>query len=137
MKKYINSFFILAIILSIPASIFLIVALINLNIKQIIFNLIILLIIWSIYFKLKTQNKFIFWISFIPITIFWSILLIQEIRRVLFIIENNGMDSANIPGSPLAFLIGFIFELAYFIPLTFVFFNGIKYLKSSKNFKDN
>ena len=137
MKKYINSFFILAIILSIPLSIFLLTALINLNIKQILFNLITLLIIWSIYFKLKTQNKLIFWISFIPVTIFWSILLIQEIRRILFIIENHGMDSANIPGSPLAFLIGFIFELIYFIPLTFALFNGIKYLKSSKNLKDN
>ena len=62
----------------------------------------------------------------------WIILLIQEIRRVLFIFENGGMEKANGLGSPMAFLLGMSFELILFIPLSYAFISGILYLRNKQ-----
>ncbi len=91
---------------------------------------------WSIYFLLKNKEKIFFWITFIPIALLWILLFIQELRRVIFILENSGMERADGYGSPLAFLIGLFFELIFFIPISYAFINGILYLKKKKANKE-
>lgn len=46
------------------------------------------------------------WIVLVP----WGLAAAIFLRRIGFIIVNGGMDSATQPGSPLAFLIGWVFE---------------------------
>ena len=78
-------------------------------------------------------------ISFSLINIFWLVLSIQEIRRIIFIFENKGMELKNGQGSPLAFLLGMVGEMIFFIPLTIVVITGIRYLwkKYNKNEETN
>jgi len=95
---------------------------------MVIIYIAIMVIYWSIYFLLKKKQKIFFWISFIPIIALWIILLLQEARRIIYIVENGGMDSATQSGSPMAFLIGMFFELMFFIPLSYALISGIIYL---------
>ena len=50
------------------------------------------------------------------LSILLLLLLVELGRRVVFIIQNGGMDRADGYGSPMAFLLGVFFELAIFIP---------------------
>ena len=133
MQKYIKSVFILAVIISFPIGFSLLLALGKPNIKVIVILVGIMTLYWSIYFGLKKQKRYFFWISFVPIVLVWVILFLQEIRRVLFIIENSGMEKDGV-GSPMAFLLGMFFELIFFIPLSFALFFGIAYLRKRNKY---
>ena len=128
MKKYIHSFFILSLVFTIPFIFFILIAVININLKTVLVYITIMAIYWSIYFILKKYQKIFFWISFPTIIVFWIILLLQEVRRIIFIIKNGGMDLATQSGSQMAFLIGMFFELMFFIPLSYALISGIIYL---------
>ena len=132
MKKYIRSFFILSVVISLPFIFFIFIGLTKMDIKMVTVFLGIMIIYWSVYFQLKKEKKYFFWISFVPILFLWILLFIQEIRRVLFIFENIGMEKANGLGSPLAFLLGMSFELILFIPLSYAFISGILYLRNKR-----
>ncbi len=128
MAKYIHSFFILSLTITLPFSFLIFLATINNKSKMVIMYIAIMVIYCSIYFLLKKKQKIFFWISFIPITALWIILLLQEARRIIYIVENGGMDPATQSGSPMAFLIGMFFELMFFIPLSYALISGIVYL---------
>jgi hypothetical protein len=49
-------------------------------------------------------------------------LLFLSVRRMAFIVEHGGMDCDTCDGSPMAFLLGWIFEAAFLIPGIFVCF---------------
>jgi len=132
MKKYIRSIYVLALIISLPIGFFIFIGLTKMDIKMIAIFVGIMVIYWSIYFQLKNEKKYFFWISFVPIVLVWVILFVQEIRRVLFIFENGGMDKTTGEGSPMAFLLGMFFELMFFIPLSYALISGILYLKNKK-----
>ena len=128
MKKYKFSVLLLSIVVSFPSIFLISIGFYNEKVTTFLFGSFILLLSWGIYFILKKDKKYSFEISFLFITIFWWLLLIQEIKRILFIIENEGMELKNGQGSPLAFLLGMIGELIFFIPLTIAIVVGIKYL---------
>jgi len=85
---------------------------------------------WGAYFYLRKGSKRAFWISFSLINLFWWPLLWQTGQRVVFIIENGGMERADGYGSPLAFLIGLVGEQLFFLPLCFSMFFGAMAIKS-------
>jgi len=120
-------------ITSVPSVFFIFIGFYNGKAGALLFGFFILLLSWGIYYILKQNKKYSFEISFSLISIFWLLLLIQEIKRILFIIENGGMELKNGQGSPLAFLLGVIGELIFFIPLTIAIIAGIKYLLRKYN----
>jgi len=65
------------------------------------------------------NKKFGYWGSFACLLIPWVYFGHKTIRRIVFIIENGGMERADGYGSPVAFLIHAIFEQYIFIPATF------------------
>jgi len=132
MKKYIHSIYILAMTISLPIGFFIFIGLTKMDIKMVAIFVGLMVAYWSVYFQLKKEKKYFFWISFVPILLMWIILFMQEIRRILFIFENGGMDKATGEGSPLAFLLGMSFELIFFIPLSYALISGIIYLKNKK-----
>lgn len=133
MKKYKFSVLLLSIVISFPSIFLISIGLYNEKAITFLFGLFILLLSWGIYFILKKDKKHSFEISFLFINIFWWLLLIQEIKRILFIIENEDMELKNGQGSPLAFLLGMFGELIFFIPLTIAIVAGIKYLSTKYN----
>jgi len=120
-------------ITSIPSAFFIFIGFYNGKAGALLFGFFILLLSWGMYYILKQNKKYSFEISFLLISIFWLLLLIQETKRILFIIENGGMELKNGQGSPLAFLLGVIGELIFFIPLTIAIITGIKYLLTKNN----
>jgi len=78
------------------------------------------------YLKKQTQKAFI--VSFILVNILWLPLLYRTITRVLFMFENGGMERADGYGSPMAFLLGLIFEQIFFIPLTILVMSGLYFI---------
>jgi hypothetical protein len=70
------------------------------------------------YWNLHRSAKWSFGISFVLVNLFWWPLLARTVQRVLFVIENGGMEQVDGYGSPLAFLIGLVGEQTFFMRLT-------------------
>jgi len=86
-------------------------------------------IIWILtYTYLKKQTHIAFILSYILVNILWIPILYRTINRILFIFENGGMERADGSGSPMAFLLGIIFEQIFFIPLTIVWIYGLYFI---------
>jgi len=96
-----------------------------LNILIFTFNFIIWILIYT-YLKKQTHRAFI--LSYILVNILWIPILYRTINRILFIFENGGMERADGSGSPMAFLLGIIFEQIFFIPLTIVWIYGLYFI---------
>ncbi len=128
LKRYRYSVLFLSIVVSIPAVFFIVVSFFNGKIQTFLFGLFILLLSWGMYALLKKEKKYAFGISFAIINIFWWFFLMQAIKRISFLLKNGGMELPNGMGSPLAFLIGMVSELVFFIPLTIVLISGLIYL---------
>ena len=111
------SLFVFSIIASIIYSFTIGFGLISHNGFQILAGILFFILTWLIYEGVKRNN----------ILAFWFILLLQTTNRIFFIMENNGMERADGQGSPLAFLMGMIIELLFFIPLCFVVSFGWHY----------
>lgn len=95
-----------------------------------------ILILWILGYKyLKSQKPYTFLVSFLMVNIFWLPLLYRTYERVAFIDENGGFEKADGYGSPLAFLIGMVFEQMFFIPLTLIFILGVFVLLSENKGK--
>ncbi len=70
------------------------------------------------------------------VNIFWLPLLYRTYERVAFIDKNGGFARVDDGyGSPLAFLIGMVFEQIFFIPLTLIFILGVFVLLSENKGK--
>ena len=121
------SLFIFSIIASIIFSFTIGFGLINHNGFQILLGIVFFIVTWLIYESVKRNNIVAFWLSLVISTIFWFVLLLQTTNRIFFIMENGGMERADGQGSPLAFLIGMVIELLFFIPLCFVVSFGWHY----------
>ena len=51
----------------------------------------------------------------------WAGALAQAIRRIAFVMREGGLDRADGEGSPMAFVLGVVFEQGFvFIPLTLI-----------------
>jgi len=79
-----------------------------------------------VYLKKQTQKAFI--VSYMLVNILWIPLCYRTVTRILFILENGGMERADGAGSPMAFLLGLTFEQIFFIPLTILFIQGLFFI---------
>jgi hypothetical protein len=51
----------------------------------------------------------------------WTGALVQAVRRIGYVVREGGLDGRNGDGSPMAFVLGVIFEQGFvFIPLTLI-----------------
>jgi hypothetical protein len=80
--------------------------------------------------SLHKESKQAFWQSFGLVNLFWWHLLWRTGNRILFVIENGGMERVDGFGSPLAFVIGVLGEQLFFIPLSFSIVLGLLSMKS-------
>ena len=126
MACYRRSVFFLSIAVSFPALFSIVIGLLGGGFSPFLFGTVILLVFWGIYFMVRRNGNYSAGFSFAILGVLWSILLIQEISRIVFIIENEGMDSQTEPGSPLAFLLGMVWELIFFVPLSVVLVCGLR-----------
>ena len=125
MKRYRTSFLISAILISIP-SLFLVVSRFGTpSLSRALFLGGVLFAWWFSYVYLCAGKPYSFARSFALVNIAWWPFLIQTVRRVLFVIENGGMERADGYGSPLAFLLGVLLEQFFFLPLSFSMIFGI------------
>ena len=129
MIKYKISIYVTALIISIPSLFFFFIGVVTISMKHLLFWGGMLTLWWGTYLYLLQGNKRAFWISFVLINLFWWPILLRTVSRIIFIIENGGMERADGYGSPLAFLIGVIGEQLFFLPLCFSMLFGIMALK--------
>ena len=125
MDRYKIAFLFVSIMASVPSTFLFWVGIKNLSLSHLFFWGGMLLLWWCTYIYLRMDKKFSFWWSFLLINLFWWPLLAQTIRRILFVIENGGMDRADGYGSPMAFLLGLVGEQFFFIPLSIAMTAGI------------
>jgi len=125
MKKYRNSILALAILISPLAALFIYIGIKKVSITHLLFWGAVLVVSWGLYFYLLKDSLLSFWLSFALVNIVWWPLLLQTVRRIIFVIVNQGMERADGAGSPLAFLLGLVGEQIFFIPLTFAMIFGV------------
>jgi hypothetical protein len=124
MKSYRIAFLISAILISLPSAFLIVVGVVNLSASHILFWGGILVLWWFAFWNLRRDAKWSFGLTFILVNLFWWPLLGRTAQRVIFVLENGGMERADGYGSPLAFLIGLVGEQAFFLPLTVTLFFG-------------
>ena len=126
MKAYKQSFLVSCIIVSIPVVFLTIVSIVNHEISTAMFIVSgVMCLWWFVYSCLSRSIKHSFTLSFVLTNVLLLPLVAQTIRRIVFIIVNGGMERADGYGSPMAFLLGVIFEMFYFLPLSFTEAFGI------------
>ena len=131
MDRYKITFLFVSIMASVPSTFLFWVGMKNLSLSHLFFWGGMLMLWWCTYIYLRMDKKFSFWWSFLLINLFWWPLLAQTIRRILFVIENGGMDRADGYGSPMAFLLGLVGEQFFFIPLSIAITAGILTIRGS------
>ncbi|MBU2709035.1 hypothetical protein KCM76_23770 [Zooshikella marina] len=94
-----------------------------------------LMVWWGSYLTLKIGLKFSYIVSMIPVLVCWLPLSWQTIRRVSFIIENEGMERLDGYGSPMAFFIGILIEQFFYVPITITLVFGLLALKRINQLK--
>jgi hypothetical protein len=125
MKKYRKSILAFAIVISPLSSFFMYVGIHKGGGAQVVFWGGTLIVSWGLYMYLLKGSRLSFWLSFAVVNIVWWPLLLQTINRIVFVIENHGMDRPDGGGSPLAFLLGLMGEQMFFIPLTVAMIFGV------------
>lgn len=87
---------------------------------------------WLVGLTLVFHKKAGFFTAFTIVSGLWLLGCFLTVRRIMFVIENQGMERADGFGSPLAFLIGLIFEQCFlFVPMTILFGLGIAAIRSA------
>jgi len=132
MNKYQKSIFVTALVISLPSLFLLFVGISKMSLTHLGFWGGMLALWWGSYWYLRKGTKTSFWLSFCLVNLFWWPLLLQTVRRAVFIVKNGGMERADGYGSPLAFLIGIIGEQLFFLPLCLAMIFGIMTMRSFK-----
>lgn len=131
MKSYRMAFLISTILISLPSVFLVVVGVANLSVSHIVLWGGMLFLWWFAFRALRRGAKSSFGLTFILVNLFWWPLLARTVQRVLFVLENGGMDRVDGYGFPLAFLIGLAGEQAFFLPLTVSLFFGCTVLMRS------
>lgn len=132
-NKYRKSILATTLVISIPSSFLLFVGLANLSLSHLVFWGSMLALWWGSYLYLRNGSKRVIWLSFGLVNFFWWPLLWRTGSRVLFLVNNGGMERADGYGSPLAFLVGLVGEQLFFIPLCFSMIFGVFAIKNFNN----
>ena len=77
---------------------------------------------------LHRQWRHAFACSMALAALLWLPLAWQTSQRIAFMLRHGGMDCASCEASPLAFLIGLVFEQWFFLPLTAVLLTGARHI---------
>jgi hypothetical protein len=131
MGRYKKAFLVAAIVVSLPLCFSLIAGLVRLNFIGLGLCARMLILWWGMYFYLNTASKLAFWLTFLLVNLHWWPLLFRSVHRVLFVIENVGGGRAYSFGSFMAYLTHGLFELIFFVPLTFALVFGVLAIKNS------
>jgi hypothetical protein len=123
-KDYKIAFLISALAISLPSAFLVVVGVVNLSATHILFWGGVLFVWWFAFWNLRQGVRRSFGLTFLLVNVFWWPLLARTAQRVLFVLENGGMERSDGYGSPLAFLIGLVGEQAFFLPLTATLFFG-------------
>jgi len=123
-KSYLYSFGAFAVLTSLPAIFLFIVGIITFSITHLVFWGCVLAFIWLSFWAIKNNKPKSFFVTFSIVSAIWLLLLLRTIQRIQFVLVNGGMERADGAGSPLAFLIGVVYEQFFFIPACFVVFFG-------------
>lgn len=118
-KRYRQSFLINCIAISIPGISGFTPSIVALSMSGLLVWGGVLCLWWFGYYYLLKSVRGSFTFSFILNSLVWLVLLIQIIRRIVFVMQNGGMERADGYGSPVAFLLGVITEMLFFLPLSF------------------
>lgn len=138
MNKYQKSLFVTALIISIPSLFLFVVGIMKLSFTHLVFWGGMLALWWGVYFYLRKGTKLAFWLSFGLVNLFWWPLLWRTGSRIMFVLENGGMERVDGFGSPLAFLIGLIGEQLFFMPLCFsILFGALAIRGFNKSMQPN
>jgi hypothetical protein len=125
MKRYRQSYLISGLLISIPCAFLVLVGIETMRLPHIMVWGGLLCLWWLAYYCLHKSTPGSFAFSFVLTNLCWWPLLIQTVRRVVFVVQNGGMDRADGYGSPLAFLMGAVFEQFFFLPLSLVIVFGV------------
>jgi len=134
-KGYKIAFLISVLLISLPSAFLVVVGVVNLSATHILFWGGMLFLWWFAFWNLRRGVKRSFRLTFLLVNLFWWPLLARTAQRVLFVLENGGMERSDGYGSPLAFLIGLVGEQAFFLPLTATLFFGCMVLMRSNEHK--
>jgi len=130
MKAYQKSILATSILISLPSILLIMAGFAKLSILQLVFGGGMLVLWWGMFCYLLKGTNVGFWFSLGLVNVLWWPLLWRTGSRIMFIIENGGMELRDGSGSPLAFLLGFVGELIFFIPLCFAMYFGFLNVKS-------
>lgn len=79
-----------------------------------------ILLIWvASTIGLFMQKKWSWFLALSSVAVLWILMFIQTTRRIIFVVANQSMEGPKGEGSPMAFIINFVFEQIFlFIPMT-------------------
>ncbi|WP_155237933.1 hypothetical protein [Teredinibacter turnerae] len=121
MKALQHLYRIVAVIFTVLCLWFVFVGIAGGNLLQVCIGVLTCFLLWVGSFKASNGNKQGIAIS-CGIAALLSLPMVSRlIQRVVFVLENGGMEQADGYGSPLAFIIGLSFELVLFLPLFCLF----------------
>jgi len=120
MNRYKRTFLLCTWMTSVPCILFSILGIYSGNFMPPLLPGIIAAIWWGAYFLLRFRKKCAFAISLVVVNLLWWPLLVQTVRRMHFVIADGALEGADGYGSPMAFLVGLLFEQFFFIPASMV-----------------
>lgn len=128
MKAYRSRLLLLAICISIPSGLMILVGVLTTSVFKLIFWGTIMAIWWGLWLYVGTGSKLSHWLSLAAVNVIWWPLCWQVAGRINYIYERGSMDGRTYDeqqASPMAFLMGFVGELIFFVPATLALVAGL------------
>jgi len=135
MDKYRKAFFVSALAFSLPSCLSLIGALVTLSLTGLSILGSFVIAWWGMYFYLRTASKTAFWFSFALVNLYWWPLLVQSVRRSIYIIKKGDIGLVYGYGKPLTFLNHAVYESILLVPLTLTFIFGATVIRNIYKFR--
>lgn len=125
MDKFRKSIFFTCLLISIPSLLLFGIGVVGLNFALAAIWSGVMFLWWGAYYHLRSSTKRAVWLVLCLVNLFWWPLLWRNWIRIVFVIENGGMERADGYGSPAAFFFGLVHEQLFFLPLSFSLIYGI------------
>jgi hypothetical protein len=130
MDKYRKAFFASALVISLRWGLPQIISIVSFKLTGLGIVGTFLIAWWGLYFYLRTESKKAFWFSFVLINLHFWPSLVLNVRKIIYVIKNGGIDKVYGYGSPWAFCNDSVFKLIFLVPLTFAFIFGVLAIKN-------
>ena len=126
MDKYRKAFFASALVISLPSCL----SLITFHLTGLPLLGAFIITWWGLYFYLRTASKTAFWFSFALVNLYWWPLLVQSVRRIIFVLKNGGLKEVYGHGSSLELWNHTVYEPIFLVLLTLTFICGTAVIKN-------